>query len=121
RLKGLLENLQVLFDERTAWALQLEAERADLAANYQRLEAEAEKVRADLKACVNQLHATEADLEERTRWAQSLDRQREEMAARIAALTADLNSLFGSPAYRIGKRLGLAPVPPSDPKRRIDD
>ncbi|MBI3694910.1 MAG: methyltransferase domain-containing protein [Acidobacteria bacterium] len=121
RLKGLLENLQVLFDERTAWALQLEAERADLAANYQRLEAEAEKVRADLKACVNQLHATEADLEERTRWAQSLDRQREEMEARIARLTADLNSLYGSPAYRIGKRLGLAPVPPSDPKRKIDD
>ena len=118
RLKALFADLEAQLDERTAWALHLEGERAELAANYQRLEAEAEKVRNDLKACVDQLHATEAELEERTRWAQSLDRQREELEDRIGRLTADLNALFGSPAYRIGKRLGLAPVPPSDPKKR---
>ena len=48
-------------------------------------------------------------MSERTAWAQSLDRQ-------LAQSTADLNALYGSPAYRLGRRLGLAPTPTSDPK-----
>ncbi len=109
RLKRLIEQLQSELDEQRQWNLKLEAERTEILANYQRLEAEATQLHADLKACVDQLHATEAELEQRTLWAQSLDRQ-------VQQLTADLNAILGSPAYRIGKRIGLAPIPPSDPR-----
>lgn len=109
RLGGVIGQLQVELSEKTQWALNLEAERAQIFANYQRLDAEAVQLRLDLKAAVDQLHATEAELAERTAWAQGLDQE-------VARLKADLNSLLGSPAYRIGKRLGLAPIPPSDPR-----
>lgn len=118
RLKGLIETLQAELAERTAWALQLDAERSELAANYERLNQEAEKVRADLTACVDQLHQTEAELEERTRWALGLDQRVKDLDIQVQQLTNDLNSLFGSLAYRIGKRVGLAPIPPSDPRGR---
>ena len=118
RLKVVIEGLQKELEEKTAWALKLEAERSEITANYQRLQQEAGQVRADLKACVDQLHQTEADLEERTRWALSLDEQLTQLNGRVQQLTADLNLLFGSPAYRIGKRLGLAPIPRSDPRSK---
>ena len=111
RLKGVIEKLQSELEEQNAWALQLDAQRSEMLAAYQRLDEETGQLRADLKTCVDQLHATEAELAERTAWAQELDRHNEE-------LTADLNAIFGSPAYRIGKRLGLAPVPRSDPRSR---
>jgi SAM-dependent methyltransferase len=111
RLKSLIEKLQLELDEQRQWNLKLEGERNEILAHYQRLEQEANQLRADLKACVDQLHATEDDLAGRTLWAQSLDRK-------VADLTADLNALYGSLAYRIGKRLRLAPTPPSDPGLR---
>ncbi len=117
-LKVVIEKLQTELGERTAWALQLDAEREEMTANYHRLEQAAEKCTTDLGACVEQLHRTEADLEERTRWALSLDEQVRQLNGRVQQLTDDLNSLFGSPAYRIGKRLGLAPVPRSDPRSK---
>jgi len=109
RLKGLLKSLREEFDQSREWALKLQAENAEMLAHYQRLEQEAVHLRADLKSCVDQLHSTEAELAARTAWAQGLDRQ-------VQQLTADLNSLFGSLAYRIGRRFGLAPTPPSDPR-----
>ena len=118
RLKEGFQKLRAEFEERTAWALQLEAERTELVANFERVQKEADQVRADLIACVDQLHRTEADLEESTRWAVSLDEQVRQLTGRIEQLTADLNLLFGSMAYRIGKRIGLAPVPKSDPRSR---
>ncbi len=117
-LKAVIEKLQAELEERTAWALQLDAEREEMAANYKRLEQDAAKCMSDLGACVEQLHRTEGDLEERTRWALSLDQQVRQLNGQVRQLTDDLNLLFGSPAYRIGKRLGLAPVPQSDPRRR---
>ena len=109
RLKAEITRLQGELDAQTQWALKLDAERAEILASYQRLDEEASGLRTDLKTTVDQLHSTEAELAARTAWAQSLDRQNQE-------LTADLNSLYGSWAYRIGKRIGLTPVPPSDPK-----
>jgi len=117
-LKGVIEKLQAELQERTAWALQLDAEREEMAANYQRLEQDAAKCASDLVAAVEQLRRTEGDLEERTRWALSLDEQVRQLHGRVQQLTDDLNLLFGSPAYRIGKRIGLAPVPDSDPRKR---
>ena len=104
RIKGLLESLQAEYQERTEWALKLEAER-------QRLVEEIQQVRNDLKTTVDQLHWAEAELEKRTAWAQDLDRQ-------VARLTTDLNAIFASLAYRIGRRIGLAPTVPSDPNFR---
>ena len=111
RVEGVLAALQVEFEERTRWAAQLESQRAELEAAYRRLDGEAQKLRLDLKACVDQLHSTEAELDSRTTWALSLDKQ-------VQALSADLNSLYGSLAYRAGRRVGLAPTPPSDPRHR---
>jgi SAM-dependent methyltransferase len=113
RLQGLLDALQAEFEARSRWALQLEGERAELQSAYARLDAEAQKLRSDLQACVDQLHTTEAELDSRTAWALGLDKQ-------VQALTADLNALFGSPAYKLGRRLGLAPTPPSDPRHKKD-
>jgi len=102
RLKGLLVERQAELDQAQKWALSLEAERAQILENYRRLE-------GDLQTCGGQLRATEADLASRTEWARSLDRQ-------VQQLAGDLNLLFGSLAYRIGRRIGLAPTPASDPR-----
>ena len=45
-----------------------------------------------------------AELAERTAWALSLD-------AQTNRLREHLRALYGSPAYRLGRRLGLAPEP----------
>jgi SAM-dependent methyltransferase len=111
RLKGIIEKLQVELEEQSQWAQKLDAERSEILANYQRLDAEAANLRGDLKTAVDQLERTEAELLARTEWAQQLQRQ-------VEQLTADLNSIFGSLAYRIGKRLGLVKSPSSDPKAR---
>ncbi|HYM09388.1 MAG TPA: methyltransferase domain-containing protein [Bryobacterales bacterium] len=111
RLKGVVEGLQAELDQQREWNLKLQAENVEVLANYRRLEEQVNQVRADLKTCVDQLHATEAELADRTAWAQGLDRQ-------VAQLTSDLNAILGSPAYRIGKRLRLAPVTASDPRSR---
>jgi hypothetical protein len=111
RLGLVIEGLQAELAEKTEWARSLEVEKTKIFDSYQRLDAEAVQLRRDLKTSVDQLHATEADVADRTAWAQGLDLQ-------VARLTADLNSLLGSPAYRIGKRLGLAPIPPSDPQSK---
>lgn len=121
RLKGVLEALRAEFEERTRWAMQLEAERGELEANYRRLAEEDEKVRRELKACVDQLHTTEAELESRTAWARDLDVQVQELGRRVGELTASLAAILGSPAYRIGKRIGLAPpvTPDSETPRAL--
>ncbi len=114
RLKGLLEKTQKELDEQTQWALKLDVERTEILSNFQSLDEEANRLRSDLAVTVHQLHSTETDLADRTAWALSLD-------ARVQQLTADLNVLFGSLAYRIGKRLSLCPEVPSDPRRRRPD
>lgn len=106
-----IERLKGIIDQTTAWAQKLDAERSELLDGYQRLDQEAGQLRADLGASVEQLHSTEAELDSRTGWAQELDRQNERY-------TADLNAIFGSLGYRIGKRLGLIPRTLSDPKER---
>jgi len=44
------------------------------------------------------------ELEDRTAWANELDKT-------LASYTKHLQQIYGSPAYRIGRRLGLAPQP----------
>jgi chromosome segregation ATPase len=92
-------DLEDKLDERTQWSIQLEAENKEVVANYQRLEAEHQKAQAELTKCVELLDRAEQTVIERTEWAQRLGR--------------DLEAVYASPAYRYGRRLGLAPSPPS--------
>jgi SAM-dependent methyltransferase len=90
-------DLEAKLDERTRWSLQLEAENKEVVSNYGRLEQEQQKIQAELKKCVELLHRAEQTVIERTEWAQRL--------------TRDLESIYASPAYRLGRRLRLAPDP----------
>ncbi len=92
------EDLEAKLAERTKWSLQLEAENKEVVANYRRLEDEHSRAQAELKKCVELLDRAEQTVVERTEWAQRL--------------TRDLEALYASPAYRFGRRLGLAPSPP---------
>lgn len=94
------EDLEAKLDERTKWSLQLEAENKEVVANYRRLEEQHQQVQAELKKCVELLDRAEQTVIERTEWAQRL--------------TRDLEALYASPAYRFGRRLGLAPSPPAE-------
>ena len=51
----------------------------------------------------------ESELSDRTRWAKRLD-------AELEQAHKQLQAIYGSVAYRIGRRLGLAPDPPPTPK-----
>jgi SAM-dependent methyltransferase len=93
-------DLEAKLDERTRWSVQLEAENKEVVANYRRLEAEQQKVQAELQKCVELLDRAEQTVIERTEWAQRL--------------TRDLEAVYASPAYRLGRRLRLAPNPPRE-------
>jgi SAM-dependent methyltransferase len=93
------EDLEAKLDERTKWSVQLEAENKEVVANYRRLEQEQQRLQAELVKCVELLDRAERTVVERTEWAQRL--------------TRDLEALYASPAYRFGRRLGLAPSPPA--------
>ena len=64
------------------------------------LERDLEKARADLGRL-------QKEFEERTAWALRLD-------AELKDRSQELQLLFGSRWYRLGKNLNLSPVPPSD-------
>ena len=51
----------------------------------------------------------EQELKDRTRWAKRLD-------AELEQAHKQLQAIYGSLAYRIGRRLRLAPDPPSTPE-----
>jgi SAM-dependent methyltransferase len=92
-------DLETKLDERTKWSIQLKAENKEVVANYRRLEEEQQKLQAELNKCVELLDRAEQTVVERTEWAQRLGR--------------DLEAVYASPAYRYGRRLGLAPRLPS--------
>ena len=94
-------------EERTQWALKLDAELDRAVENFRRLEADKDDVVGDLEKSVKLLDEAEQRVIERTNWAQRLDRDLEQAREQLAAL-------YGSPAYRIGRRLGLAPQPAPD-------
>ena len=73
----------------------------------QRLAGRVQELQADLEKTRQVLANLQREFEERTAWAQKLDAEGE-------AARADLRLLFGSLWYRLGKKLRLGPVPPSD-------
>ena len=58
-------------------------------------------------------------LKERTDWAQNLDRELNESVKELALANKELAKVYASLAYRIGRRLGLAP-PPRPPQTKVD-
>ena len=95
--------LQREHQEAVAWARGLEAHAREALA----------KLQGELEERTAWALRLQAELEERTAWAQRLDAERE-------AAHADLSLLFGSRWYRLGKKLRLSPVPPSDQGRGGD-
>ena len=95
--------------ERTKWAESLEADVEEARNNFARLETERNEIVAKLRVL---LEGAEARAAERTEWAQRLDRELVEARGQLA-------KIYGSLAYRLGKRVGLAPLPPT-PKTESD-
>ncbi len=115
-------------EERTAWATEIEKERQRLAGIVQELQAEldnkvawAHSLEGDVGAAREALARLQQEFEERTVWALKLQLEFDErttwalsLDADRARLAAELAEIFGSRWYRIGKKLRLSPVPPSD-------
>ena len=89
--------LEKEFEERTEWARGLEADYRDALEKYAALEERTNRERIELEERVR----------ERSEWALSLDKEIENLRDRLQAL-------YASPAYRLGRRLGLAPEPPGE-------
>ncbi len=87
--------LETEFAERTKWAQSLEADYRDALDKYKALDERTGREIGEL----------EQRVKERSEWALSLDRE-------IESLRKQLHALYSSPAYRFGRRLGLAPDPP---------
>ena len=89
---------------RTEWAEKLDAQLKEAWDNYRGIEQE-------LKKCIALLDDAENRVIERTEWAQRLDRELEQASKQLALL-------YASPAYRLGRRLRLAPAPEQSPARK---
>jgi SAM-dependent methyltransferase len=90
-----LDRMRQEFEQRTAWAKQIEAQRDQTVKDYAALEAEADKRSAELQKAILIIDELEARVAERTNWAKSLQ--------------ARLEAIYSSPAYRWGRRLRLTP------------
>ncbi len=101
-MKGEVARLQEELQAQTDWALQLDRARAELQEHVQRLDARVLTLEDDRRQALEQLAATEEQLKQRTGWVQGLE-------AEAADLRRKVQAMLGSPAYRIGKRLGLCP------------
>jgi len=91
-------------EQRTEWAEKLDAELKQAWDNYRGIEQE-------LKKCIALLDDAENRVIERTEWARRLDRELEQASKQLALL-------YASPAYRLGRRLRLAPAPDQSPERK---
>jgi len=113
-LAALQESTCRELEERKTWAEQLNAEleQARRVLNQQQADLEskiawARELDAELEKARQALAKLQREFEERTVWAQKLDRE-------VEAARAELRLIFGSRWYRLGKKLGLGPVPESD-------
>lgn len=105
---GLVREAQRELEERTTWSRELEAQLKQVSHSIEALEEEGTaSLEADLEKARQVLANLQREFEERTAWAQKLD-------AELEAARADLRLLFDSLWYRLGKKLRLSPVPPSD-------
>ncbi len=111
-----IAELQAEIEEKNRWALEVDraAEKTrqdfeNLEADYERavesfaaLEADHQERLAEISTAAGKIDELEQRVIERSEWAQSLDRE-------IAELRTQLDAFYASPAYKIGRRLRLAP------------
>ena len=96
------QKLDAEIAELSAWATKLKGEYEETLANYAKLEGVAEERLTELKTAISKIDELEARVSERSEWAMSLNRE-------LEAAHSELATLYASKAYRIGRRLGLAP------------
>jgi Skp family chaperone for outer membrane proteins len=137
KLAAELERLQGEFDDRTRWAMELDAQAARRAEELQRLQDEIEKLAAELKRLQSEFEdrtrwAMELDaetarqaedlqrlrdeIEDRTQWAMEMDAEVQRRAAETARLYDELNrersrlALWEASRWiHLGRALGLGP------------
>ncbi|MBI1353767.1 MAG: methyltransferase domain-containing protein [Acidobacteria bacterium] len=90
-----IERLEAELHERAAWVAEVEADRAKVERLRQEAQAEVEKA-------AGIIDVLEERVIERSKWAQSLDTE-------VLRLRERLQAIYASPAYKIGRRLRLAP------------
>ena len=107
-------DLNHLIEERTQWAQGLDREIAEknscllqLQKDYDEKVQWAVKLDGELAQTCAALDRLQKEFQERTDWALRLD-------AELKERQADLQTMYGSSWYRLGKNLRLSPVPPSD-------
>ena len=93
-------------EERTQWTLRLQDELNRGVENYRKMEAHKAEKHQELGKCVRLLDDAEQQVIERTDWAKRVERQLGEIHEQLA-------HVYASPAYRVGRRLGLAPEAPA--------
>ena len=91
--------------ERTAWAQSLEQETGRARDAHARLEEEFTRLRGEFDERTAWALRLNVDVEERTAWARRLDGE-------LGEARTDLQKIYSSRWYRIGKKLGLAPFHP---------
>ena len=93
-------------EERTQWALKLQHDLNRAVENYRKLEAHKVEKHQELEKCVGLLDDAEQQVMERTNWAKRVDQQ-------LGQVREQLANVYASPAYRVGRRLRLAPEVPA--------
>ena len=98
------EKLESEFKERTEWARKVQADYEAAVESFTALEADHRERVAEVANAAKTIDELEQRVIERSEWALSLDRE-------IAELRSQLEEFYASPAYKIGRRLRLAPQP----------
>ena len=93
-------------EETTQWALNLQNDLNRGVENYRQLEAHKAEKHQELEKCVGLLDDAEQRVIERTNWAKRVDQQ-------LGQVREQLTNVYASPAYRVGRRLRLAPEVPA--------
>ena len=93
-------------EERTQWALKLQDDLNRAVENYRNLEAHKAEKHQELEKCVRVLDDAEQQVIERTNWAKRVQQQ-------LGDVREQLANVYASPAYRVGRRLRLAPEVPA--------
>jgi len=113
--------LNELLEERMRWAQDLDRQLSEKGVALLQLQADydskvqwALSLEQDLEKARAVLQQLQREFDERTAWALRLDTELKALQAELKALQEDLHVLYGSRWYRIGKKLRLSPVPPSD-------
>jgi SAM-dependent methyltransferase len=100
------KELNQMIADRDAWAASLAKDVTEARAAHAQLEGDFQRLRGEFDERTAWALKLNAQVEERTAWAQGLDRK-------LCEALADLQVIYGSPWYRVGKKIGAAPFPPA--------